>query len=51
MSEPFKARTLYKENPDKFPTKRSASKYLNHYGKIWKEEHNIPLTDPKRGAK
>ena len=39
---------LYRENPKKFETKRQASKYLNHYGKVWKEEHNIPLTDPKR---
>lgn len=32
----------------KFETKRQVSKYLNNYGKVWKEEHNIPLTDPKR---
>lgn len=31
-----------------FETKRQASKYLNHYGKVWKLEHNIPLSAPKR---
>lgn len=41
-------RKFFNENRDKFETKRQASKYLNHYGKVWKEEHNIPLTDPKR---
>jgi uncharacterized membrane protein YbaN (DUF454 family) len=39
---------FFKENVSKFETKRQASKYLNHYCKVWKEEHNIPLTDPKR---
>ena len=39
---------FYDENLEKFETKRQASKYLNHYGKVWKEEHNIPLSDPKR---
>lgn len=39
---------FFLENKTKFETKRQASKYLNHYGKVWKEEHNIPLTDPKR---
>ena len=39
----------FKENSTKFATKRQASKYLNHYGKVWKEEHNIPLNAPKRG--
>ncbi len=39
---------FFKENEGKFGTKRQASKYLNHYGKVWKEEHGIPLTDPKR---
>jgi len=33
----------------KFETKRQASKYLNHYGKVWKLEHNINLSAPKRG--
>lgn len=39
---------FFGENREKFKTRRQASKYLNHYGKVWKEEHNIPLTDPKR---
>jgi len=39
---------FYDENLEKFETKRQASKYLNHYGKVWKEEHNTPLSDPKR---
>jgi len=42
------AAKLYRENPKKFETKRQASKYLNHYGKVWKLEQGIPLTDPKR---
>jgi hypothetical protein len=39
---------FFKENESKFTTKRQASKYLNHYGKVWKEEHDISLTDKKR---
>lgn len=39
---------FYAENKGKFETKRQASKYLNHYGRVWKLEHNIPLTGPKR---
>lgn len=42
---------FYKENQDKFKTKRQASKYLNHYGEVWKEEHGIELSAPKRGLK
>lgn len=41
-------RKFFNENRDKFETKRQASKYLNHYGEVWKREQNIPLTDPKR---
>lgn len=33
----------------KFETRRQASKYLNRYGKVWKQEHNIDLSAPKRG--
>lgn len=40
---------FFEDNQEKFKTKRQASKYLNHMGKVWKEEHNIPLSDPKRG--
>lgn len=40
---------LFNSNKDKFKTKRQTSKYLNHYGKVWKEEHNIDLSEPKRG--
>lgn len=43
-----RALKLFKENEAKFGTKRQASKYLNHYGKVWKEEHNISLDEPKR---
>lgn len=50
MEKKNRAAELYKENPTKFGTKRQASKYLNHYGKVWKEEHNIPLSAPKRGV-
>jgi len=39
---------LFKENETKFGTRRQTSKYLNQYGKVWKAEQNIPLTDPKR---
>lgn len=35
----------------KFGTKRQASKYLNHYGKVWKQEQNIDLAEPKRRVK
>jgi hypothetical protein len=48
MKEKAFALKFFKENEAKFKTKRQASKYLNHYGKVWKEEHSIPLTDPKR---
>ena len=41
---------FYNENKDRFLTKRQASKYLNHYGRVWKCEHKIPLSDPKRKA-
>jgi len=46
-----RAKKLHEENKEKFPTKRSASKYLNHYGRIWKLEHGIELSAPKRGGK
>jgi hypothetical protein len=46
-----KAFDLFKENPQKFKTKRQASKYLNHYGSVYKTEKGIDLSAPKRGAK
>jgi hypothetical protein len=48
MPEPNRTIKFFKENPEKFKTRRQASKYLNHYGMVWKAEHNIPLTDPRR---
>lgn len=48
MPEPNRTVKFYKENQEKFKTRRQASKYLNHYGQVWKTEHNIPLTDPRR---
>jgi hypothetical protein len=42
---------FYKSSDGKFETKRQASKYLNHYGSVWKKEHNIVLSAPKRGGK
>jgi len=51
MNEPFSALNLFKQSGIKFKTKRQASKYLNHYGRVWKEEHNIDLSAPKRGSK
>lgn len=48
MKDDNKVTKFYNENKDKFETKRQASKYLNHYGKVWKLEQNIPLSDPKR---
>ena len=48
MSASEAARKLYQENPVKFGTKRQASKYLNHYGHVWKKDKGIPLSDPKR---
>ncbi len=50
-TEKDKVVKFFKENSTRFKTKRQASKYLNHYGRVWKETHNIPLTDPKRGGK
>ncbi len=41
---------FFNDNREKFETRRQASKYLNHYGRVWKQEHNIPITDPKRRA-
>lgn len=41
---------LFKENPEKFKTKRQASKYLNHYGSVYKKEKGIDLSAPKRGV-
>ena len=51
MGEKNCALKLLTDNPNKFKTKRAASKYLNHYGRVWKEEHNIDLSAPKRGSK
>lgn len=50
MRKELEGRTkkFYEENKNKFGTSRQASKYLNHYGRVWKSEHNIPLSDPKR---
>lgn len=42
-------RKFFESNKEKFGTKRQASKYLNKYGKVWKEEHGIPIEAPKRG--
>ena len=49
MGEKNCALNLFTENKEKFKTQRQASKYLNKYGKVWKEEHNIDLSEPKRG--
>ena len=49
MGDKNSSLNLFNSNKDKFKTKRQASKYLNHYGKIWKIEHNIDLLEPKRG--
>lgn len=38
---------FFKEST-RFMSKRQASKYLNQMGHVWKAEHSIPLTDPKR---
>lgn len=40
---------LFRENPEKFKTRRQASKYLNGFGTVWKTEKGIELTEPKRG--
>lgn len=40
---------FYTENKEKFVTKRQASKYLNQYGKTYKEETGIPLDASRRG--
>lgn len=45
-----RALNLFKENKDKFKTKRQASKYLNGYGIVYKAERGIELSAPKRGA-
>ena len=42
---------FYRSSEGKFETKRQASKYLNHYGKVWKKEHGIELSAPKRVSK
>lgn len=42
---------FYSSSDGKFKTKRQASKYLNHYGSIWKKDHGIELSAPKRGSK
>lgn len=42
---------LFKESPDKFKTKRQASKYLNGYGIVYKADRGIALSAPKRGRK
>lgn len=44
-----RVRKLFEEQKEKFGTKRQASKYLNRYGRVWKQEHNISLSAPKRG--
>lgn len=43
-----RATKFFKENKDKFKTKRQASKYLNGYGMLYKMERNIELSAPKR---
>jgi hypothetical protein len=43
-----RTKKFYEENRPRFSTRRQASKYLNHHGQVWKGEHNIPLSDPKR---
>lgn len=42
---------FYRSSEGKFETKRQASKYLNHYGSVWKKDHGIELSAPKRGSK
>ena len=45
-----KVLNFFNENKAKFETKRQASKYLMGFGKVWKEEHNIPLESSKKGG-
>lgn len=49
MREKGAVTKFYNENKEKFGTKRQASKYLNQYGKLYKEETGIPLEASKRG--
>jgi hypothetical protein len=49
MRKAFEVKEFFLNNKDKFKTKRQASKYLNHYGSVWKLEHSIPLTAPRKG--
>jgi hypothetical protein len=43
-----RTKKFFESNKEKFDTKRQASKYLNHYGKVWKKEHGIEMSAPKR---
>ena len=51
MRETRKVEEFFKSNPDKFTTRRQASKYLNGYGKVWKGEKNIDLFAGKRDGR
>jgi hypothetical protein len=43
-----KVNDFYNSNKEKFKTKRQASKYLNGFGSIYKEEQKVPLSYSKR---
>lgn len=44
----MRVKKFFDESNGKFATRRQASKYLSGFGKIYKEEHDIPLTWSKR---
>lgn len=44
----MRVKKFFDESNGKFATRRQASKYLSGFGKMYKEEHDIPLTWSKR---
>lgn len=49
MREKNAVRNFYNDNKEKFGTIRQASKFLNQYGKVYKEETKIDLAATTRG--
>ena len=45
-----KVKDFFNENKAKFESRRQASKYLMGMGKVYKNEHEIPLENKKRGG-
>lgn len=48
MENENKVKKFFEENTTRFKTRRQASKFLMHFGSVYKAEHGIPMEWGKR---